>query len=100
MDNSYWIQYRNDWCLTKGAPTEATSAKELPAPALQAKKQFTLTVQEIIEESVSDRGIKLLAQSDISHPKIRELILGHLVNGAGLCPSVSLDNRISIVDKY
>ncbi|KAL4957638.1 hypothetical protein BDW69DRAFT_180424 [Aspergillus filifer] len=83
---NYWIQYQNDWCLSKGDAVPAT-AKQLPAPPAP-KKQFTLTVQDILEENVEGDAITFLAQTDISHPKLRELVLGHLVNGAGLCPSV------------
>ncbi|KAL4963030.1 type I polyketide synthase [Aspergillus stella-maris] len=83
---NYWIQYKNDWCLSKGDAVPAATKQPPPPPA--TKKQFTLTVQEILEEDFEGDAITFLAQSDISHPKLREIVLGHLVNGAGLCPSV------------
>ncbi|KAL6234380.1 hypothetical protein BDW75DRAFT_212575 [Aspergillus navahoensis] len=84
---NYWIDYQNDWCLSKGDPAVSANKEPLSSPPAP-KKQLTLTVQEILEEKVEDGTISFLAQSDLSHSKLRDLILGHLVNGAGLCPSV------------
>ncbi|RHZ44133.1 type I polyketide synthase [Aspergillus thermomutatus] len=97
---NYWIEYRNDWCLTKGEPVISSTDKQ-PSPNLSApKKHFTLTVQEILEERIEDDAITLLAQSDISHPKLRNLILGHVVNGAGLCPSVVYAEMALTIGSY
>lgn len=85
---SYWIPYLNHWCLYKGDPAGSLDGKPPPPVPPPPKKHFTPTVQEILEEKIEDGGIILLAQSDLSHPKLRNLILGHVVNGAGLCPSV------------
>ncbi|KAL4945516.1 hypothetical protein BDV06DRAFT_230632 [Aspergillus oleicola] len=95
---NYWIQYQNDWCLSKGDAAVSATKEILPPPA--PKKQFTLTVQEILEEKVEDEAITFLAQSDISHPKLRELVLGHLVNGAGLCPSVVYAEMALTIGEY
>ncbi|KAJ5725588.1 uncharacterized protein N7483_006945 [Penicillium malachiteum] len=84
---NYWTQYQNDWCLSKGdTAVSAIKKEELPS-APSAKRGLSLTVQEILEEKIEDGIITFLAQSDVSHPKLRALIFGHLVNGAGLCPS-------------
>jgi len=80
--NSYWIAYENDWALTKGA-SPVKSLTELPECGF-----YTLTVHEIIQEKEDHGKTTLLARTDLSHPRLRELIFGHLVNGAGLCPSV------------
>ena len=82
LANSYWISYVNDWSLTKGDPVLP------PAALLHPKKQYSLTVQDIIKESVQKDAVEFLAQTDFSHPKLRGLVLGHLVNNSGLCPSV------------
>ncbi|KAJ5738863.1 hypothetical protein N7493_002018 [Penicillium malachiteum] len=84
---NYWTQYQNDWCLSKGDLTVSTSNNEGLPQAPAVKRELSLTVQEILEEKIEDGLITFLAQSDVSHPKLRALIFGHLVNGAGLCPS-------------
>ncbi|KAJ5648800.1 uncharacterized protein N7484_002523 [Penicillium longicatenatum] len=80
--NNYWIAYENDWALTKGGPT-VKSLTGQPEPDL-----YTLTVHKIMREKQDHDKITLVARTDLSHPRLRELIFGHLVNGAGLCPSV------------
>ncbi|KAJ5422995.1 hypothetical protein N7445_011103 [Penicillium cf. griseofulvum] len=82
----YWLEYRKDWCLSKG-DSGVYGANGLPSSPSAPKRYLTLTVQEVLEETVKDGTITFLAQSDISHPKLRALVLGHVVNGAGLCPS-------------
>ncbi|KAJ5711400.1 hypothetical protein N7488_005556 [Penicillium malachiteum] len=84
---NYWTQYQNDWCLSEGDPVPSAIDKEGLPPAPAVKRELSLTVQEILEETIEDGIITFLAQSDVSHPKLRALIFGHLVNGAGLCPS-------------
>lgn len=80
--NSYWIAYENEWALTKGSST-VKSLTEQPGREL-----YTLTVHEIIQEKKEHGKTTLVARTDLSNPRLRKLIFGHLVNGAGLCPSV------------
>ncbi|KAL3472565.1 hypothetical protein BJX99DRAFT_262127 [Aspergillus californicus] len=90
---NYWIDYKNDWCLAKG-DAEGLSYRSAP------KTYLSLTVQEILEETIQDGTRTLLAQSDISHPKLRALILGHRVNGVGLCPSTVYADMALTIGNY
>lgn len=79
--SNYWIQYTNNWCLTKG--------ENLPSlPALpEAERLSTSTVQRIIEEKFSDGHARVVAESDISRPDLYHAVSTHMVNGISLCPS-------------
>ena len=83
-EKNYWIQYINDWCLTKG---------DLPNPAMLAieekKSLSTTTVQKVVHEEVKDGKATMVIESDLSRPDLHAAVTGHLVNGACLCPSVS-----------
>lgn len=86
---NYWIQYRNDFCLTKGddpAPNQiaATSVEQKPAPAY-----ISPSVQRVVEEYNAANVSTLLVESDIHDPRLAPVLHGHKVNGAALCPSVS-----------
>lgn len=77
-DKVYWIDYKNNWTLTKG---EEFAAKEVE-PSLS-----TTSVQKIIQEKIDADTAVVVAQSDLAEPLLRKVIEGHLVNGVGLCPS-------------
>lgn len=86
FDNkNYWIDYVNDWCLHK---TESRDARPVE-PLKEISKLSTSSVHRVVsQEFDGDRG-NVVIQSDLSDPALRAAILGHLVNGAGLCPSVN-----------
>lgn len=84
FDNKkYWIDYVNDWCLHK---TESRSAK-LAEPSKEISKLSTSSVHRVVSQDFDGVVGKVVVQSDLSDPALRAAILGHLVNGAGLCPS-------------
>ncbi|PSN72911.1 conidial pigment polyketide synthase PksP/Alb1 [Corynespora cassiicola Philippines] len=81
---TYWIQYQNDFCLTKGdAPAPVPAA--LPAP-IQTKLS-TSSVQRMIEENLDASKPSVIMESDVQEPTLVAAIKGHLVNGVQLCPS-------------
>ena len=83
-NQNYWIEYKNDWTLTKG---DADMAAELEA----AKPQFAAaSVHTIIEEDLTSEKPTIVVESDLSDPLLKEAIDGHEVNGFGLCPPVSI----------
>ncbi|KAI4171110.1 MAG: hypothetical protein LQ343_004522 [Gyalolechia ehrenbergii] len=85
FDNKhYWIDYVNDWCLYKVEPRLLHHATK---PAQQASKLSTSSVQYIFSEEFEGNTCKVVAQSDLSNPVLRNAVLGHCVNGGGLCPS-------------
>lgn len=86
---NYWIQYKNDFCLTKG---DNPVTKQLPAPPPEQKPSsvyLSPSVQRVIEEHHAADSSQVLIESDIHDPRIALVIQGHKVNGVALCPSVS-----------
>ena len=99
---NYWIQYRNDFCLTKGdnpAPRQIAAA---PVEQKSAPVYISPSVQRIIEEQNTADVSTLLAESDIHDPRLAPVFQGQKVNGVALCPSVihPSENDFSIYDLY
>ena len=82
---NHWIQYVNDWCLTKGDPP--TAMIKAPTPAAAAPQFLSATCQKILESEHGPTKSSVLMESDISHPDLRAVFEAHKVNGAVLCPS-------------
>ena len=81
---NYWIQYENDFCLTKGAPQEPTSVE----PTSAAKHPLsTASVQRVVEEQLGPEKSSIVIESDLHHPALAGVIQGHVVNGVTLCSS-------------
>ena len=76
---NYWIDYVNNWCLTKGG--------ELVTEITQEPELSTTTVQRIKEEKYTENEGMLIAESDVHRPDMFAAISGHRVNGTPLCPS-------------
>ena len=86
---NYWIQYKNDFCLTKG---DDPAPKQVAAAPVEEKPEavyISPSVQRVLEERNSADVSTLLVESDIHDPRLIPVLQGHLVNGAALCPSVS-----------
>lgn len=84
-EQNYWLEYTNNWCLTKGDVSKSAEISLIEAkPALS-----TTSVQRIIREDIQGSKATLVIESDLADPKLHAAVTGHLVNGAGLCPSVS-----------
>lgn len=92
FDNkNYWIDYVNDWCLHKTEPRNpklAETSNKLP-------ELSTSSVHRVVSQELDGVIGKVVVQSDLSDPALRAAISGHMVNGAGLCPSVTLPFQIS-----
>ncbi len=84
----YWIQYRNNFCLTKGELTSPTGSSLEHSPRARSIR-LSDSVQEIVEEISSDDAYSIVIQSDMTDPEILPVVLNHKVNGLTLCPSVS-----------
>lgn len=79
--SNHWIDYKNNWCLTKGVyPSDMEPVK--PSSFIR-----TSTVHRIIEENFSETSAKLVAEVNISEPGLKAVLHGHMVNGVALCPS-------------
>lgn len=90
-NKNYWIPYNNNFCLTKGDPTVAKIEAE---PTHQS---LTTSVQKIVETHGDGSRATVVMQSDMSDPLLRQVIHGHKVNGAALCPSVRISAPRSMV---
>jgi len=82
-EKNYWIQYIGDWCLTKGTVGNSQGALLQDAKP----KLSTTTVHRVVEESMNGDVATVSIESDLARADLRSAVMGHLVNGAGLCPS-------------
>lgn len=90
FDNkNYWIDYVNDWCLHKTEPRNPTVA-DTSDTTPDVSRLSTTSVHRIVSERFDGEVFEVVAQSDMSQSAIKAAVLGHMVNGAGLCPSVSV----------
>ncbi|GAB1317688.1 hypothetical protein MFIFM68171_07898 [Madurella fahalii] len=88
----YWIQYRNDFCLTKGEgmvqAIDAATATHTPAAAVAPQhKCLSPSVQRVLEEIHGVDQSSLLVESDIFDDRLLPVLHGHVVHGAHLAPS-------------
>lgn len=93
---NYWIDYRNDFCLTKGEPVVG---RPLDSNLLAAKQEdpfLSPSIQRVLEEHQNEDISSILVQSDLREPSLSPVLKGHKVNGIALCPSV----RILILSLY
>ena len=77
---NYWIDYKNNWCLTKGDPVAIPET--IPIPKLS-----TSSVQNVVHEEYSEGKGLLIAESDIHSEDLFPAISGHQVNGNPFFPS-------------
>ncbi|KAJ5761815.1 Acyl transferase/acyl hydrolase/lysophospholipase [Penicillium nucicola] len=90
-DKNYWLQYKGDWCLTKGntfydAEKDAARAKTAPK-ALPASEIQTTTVQQIIEETFDGSAGTVVMQSDLMQADLLSAAHGHSMNNCGVITS-------------
>lgn len=82
---NYWIPYVNDFCLTKGSG---------PAPAaIEAASEstyLTTSAQRVVESRDEGATSTVIIQNTVADPELSRVVQGHKVNGACLCPSVSI----------
>lgn len=80
-EKNFWLQYVNDWTLTKGDPTK-------PAPVIAVlSKLSTTSIHRVVREDIQQKKATVVAESDLAHPPLRKAVAGHSINGTGLCPS-------------
>lgn len=79
---NHWIQYEGDWAIRKGASQSLEGQPKHVTPTFS-----TSSLHRIERETVDSTGISVTFATDASEPKLNKALRGHLVNGAGLCPS-------------
>lgn len=97
-DKTYWIMYNGDWALTKGntfydaeKALKAAQQQQQVAPLSAPQSSLrTSTVQQIIEETFSESGGKVVMQSDLMQADFLAAANGHNMNGCGVVTSVCL----------
>ncbi|MCJ1247156.1 hypothetical protein MMC30_004368 [Trapelia coarctata] len=80
-ESNYWIKYRNNWALTKGDHPRKPAQGEGPQAPL------TTSVHRVLHQKIEGTKVSMTFESDFSDPLLHAVVMGHLVNGSGLCPS-------------
>jgi len=88
FDNKkYWLDYHNNWTLTKGEAQVAAPVEVVKPVAEIKSKLHTTSCQKVIKEELHANSGTIIIQSDITEPKLYAAVTGHQVNDAPLCPS-------------
>lgn len=87
----YWIDYKGNWCLTKGEKQQVIPPKQ---------SYSTTSVQRFTKERVEDNSILLIAETDLCEPLLKKAIEGHLVNGVPFFPSSIYGDMALTVGEY
>lgn len=97
-EKRYWLDYHNNWCLTKGeAPVAALEPVKEVVP--QKSKLSTTSCQRIVREELHANSGTVVVQSDLTEPKLHAAVSGHLVNDTPLCPSsLYADMAMTVAD--
>jgi naphtho-gamma-pyrone polyketide synthase len=94
---NYWIQYRNNFCLTKGDDVKPEILKS-EAGRVAAPSIITPSIQCVVE--LNKKAATIVTETDISHPALTNVIQGHIVNGVALCPSsLYADMAMTVVNQ-
>jgi acyl transferase domain-containing protein len=83
-EKNYWIDYKNDWALTKGEGIVDKVSK------VRVESAITTTVQRLVTKDVSGAKASFTFETDLSEPALHAIIAGHSLNGLALCPAVSV----------
>lgn len=97
----YWLDYHNNWTLTKGEALEAApEVKAIEVPVEEApSKLSTTSCHKIVREDLHANSGTVVVQSDLSDPKLKATITGHQVNGTPLTPSsLYADQAMTVAD--
>lgn len=100
FDNKkYWLDYHNNWTLTKGEAVQPAQPKAIEAPVELPSKLSTTSCHKIVREELHANSGTVVIQSDLSDPKLKATITGHQVNGTPLCPSsLYADQAMTVAD--
>lgn len=100
FDNKkYWLDYHNNWTLTKGeaAPVPAAATEPLNKP--KPSKPWTTSCQQLVKEDIQANSGTVIFQTDLADPQLAICVTGHLVNDNPLCPSsLYADQALTVAD--
>ncbi|KAF2868891.1 polyketide synthase-like protein [Massariosphaeria phaeospora] len=98
-DKKYWLDYHNNWTLTKGEARVAPEPKVIEAPVEIQSKLSTTSCHKLVREELQANSGTIVVQSDLSDPKLKATIAGHQVNGTPLTPSsLYADQAMTVAD--
>ncbi|KAH7138133.1 polyketide synthase-like protein [Dendryphion nanum] len=98
-DKKYWLDYQNNWTLTKGEVQAPVVPKAIEAPVEVKSKLSTTSCHKIVREELHANSGTVVVQSDLSDPQLKAAISGHQVNGTPLCPSsLYADQAMTVAD--
>lgn len=98
FDNkTYWLDYHNNWCLTKGEAL--TSIQEVTSPTPPVSKFSTTSCQRIVHEELQANTGMVVFQTNLADPNLAKAVRGHLVNDNPLYPSsLWADQALTVAD--
>ncbi|KAI0401614.1 hypothetical protein F4802DRAFT_618819 [Xylaria palmicola] len=82
---NYWIQYEGDWSLTKGRAARGACACSADGPNSQPTGPPSL--YQIQSKVVTAEEVSITFTSEVSDPRLRDMVHGHRVNGNKLYSS-------------
>ncbi|KAF2827710.1 ketoacyl-synt-domain-containing protein [Ophiobolus disseminans] len=96
----YWLDYHNNWTLTKGEVQQPASVKAIEAAPVEVESKLkTTSCHKIVREELHANSGTVVVQSDLSDPQLKATITGHKVNGTPLTPSsLYADQCMTIAD--
>ena len=90
---SYSFEEKNYWIERQGGRDKQANALE-SGPA-------TTTVQKLVwQDFVGQNQLSILFESDMSDPDLHAAIVGHSVNGSGLCPASVYGDMALTIARY
>ena len=97
----YWLDYHNNWTLTKGEVQQAAPVKAIEAAPVQVESKLkTTSCHKIVREELHANSGTVVVQSDLSDPQLKATITGHKVNGTPLTPSSLYADQCMTVADY
>lgn len=94
-NKNYWIDYQNNWTLTKGEDSGV-----VPAAVPAAKPKFSTTsCQEIVAEEIGANSGSVTFRTNLDDPQLSRAVRGHVVNDNPLYPSsLYADQAVTVAD--
>jgi iterative type I PKS product template protein len=97
----YWLDYHNNWTLTKGEEQQAAPVKTIEAAPVELQSKLkTTSCHKIVREELHANSGTVVVQSDLSDPQLKATITGHQVNGTPLTPSSLYADQCMTVADY
>lgn len=88
FDNkNYWLDYHNDWTLTKGSAANGNDFQSTLADPVSSLS--TTSCQRVLKQEVDAKlgTATIVVQSDVTESKLSRVLSGHKLNNTPLCPS-------------